>query len=167
MLLLGLLLFDAFRHVVECQANRWEMAQTIVEAGSSWMEEGGDVCCCPSCQDLRSGTTIVCDRYAFSGVAYSAAKGLGCGRCAESLCAFMPFAACDSGRAGLHVVPVPGSRAALPGWHLLPAHRREGRLCRSAQCGRRLKNAPSWRQVGASRSNFGDERYENAQMQVG
>ena len=25
----------------------------------------------------------------------------------------------------------------------------------------------AWRQVGASRSNFGDERYENAQMQVG
>ncbi|CAE7514625.1 dtymk, partial [Symbiodinium necroappetens] len=36
-------------------ANRWEMAKAIVE-------------------DLRSGTTIVCDRYAFSGVAYSAAK---------------------------------------------------------------------------------------------
>ena len=26
-------------------------------------------------QDLRAGTTIICDRYAFSGVAYSAAKG--------------------------------------------------------------------------------------------
>ena len=24
------------------------------------------------------------------------------------------------------MVPVPGSRAAVPGWHLLPAHRREG-----------------------------------------
>jgi hypothetical protein len=28
-----------------------------------------------SSQDLRAGTTIICDRYAFSGVAYSAAKG--------------------------------------------------------------------------------------------
>ena len=28
-------------------------------------------------QDLRAGTTIICDRYAFSGVAYSAAKGWG------------------------------------------------------------------------------------------
>ena len=26
-------------------------------------------------EDLRAGTTIICDRYAFSGVAYSAAKG--------------------------------------------------------------------------------------------
>merc|ERR1719414_2623299 len=38
-------------------ANRWETAQAIVD-------------------DLNRGTTIVCDRYAFSGVAYSAAKGL-------------------------------------------------------------------------------------------
>lgn len=38
-------------------ANRWEAAAGIVE-------------------DLNHGTTIVCDRYAFSGVAYSAAKGL-------------------------------------------------------------------------------------------
>eukprot|EP00747_Dinoflagellata_sp_TGD_P058110 gnl/TRDRNA2_/TRDRNA2_150972_c0_seq1.p1 gnl/TRDRNA2_/TRDRNA2_150972_c0~~gnl/TRDRNA2_/TRDRNA2_150972_c0_seq1.p1 ORF type:complete len:316 (+),score=46.42 gnl/TRDRNA2_/TRDRNA2_150972_c0_seq1:10-957(+) len=38
-------------------ANRWETAKTIVE-------------------DLNKGTAIVCDRYAFSGVAYSAAKGL-------------------------------------------------------------------------------------------
>lgn len=28
-------------------------------------------------QDLRAGTTIICDRYAFSGVAYSVAKGCG------------------------------------------------------------------------------------------
>lgn len=27
------------------------------------------------CKDLRAGTTIICDRYAFSGVAYSVAKG--------------------------------------------------------------------------------------------
>eukprot|EP00747_Dinoflagellata_sp_TGD_P161727 gnl/TRDRNA2_/TRDRNA2_178519_c0_seq1.p1 gnl/TRDRNA2_/TRDRNA2_178519_c0~~gnl/TRDRNA2_/TRDRNA2_178519_c0_seq1.p1 ORF type:complete len:284 (+),score=66.21 gnl/TRDRNA2_/TRDRNA2_178519_c0_seq1:100-951(+) len=38
-------------------ANRWEVAKSIVE-------------------DLNQGTSIVCDRYAFSGVAYSAAKGL-------------------------------------------------------------------------------------------
>jgi len=38
-------------------ANRWESATSIVET-------------------LNSGTSIVCDRYAFSGVAYTAAKGL-------------------------------------------------------------------------------------------
>ncbi|KAJ7472346.1 thymidylate kinase [Mycena galericulata] len=38
-------------------ANRWELATTIEQL-------------------LAEGTTIVCDRYAFSGVAFSAAKGL-------------------------------------------------------------------------------------------
>ena len=36
-------------------ANRWEMKEQILK-------------------DLESGITLVCDRYAFSGVAYSAAK---------------------------------------------------------------------------------------------
>lgn len=36
-------------------ANRWEMRDQIIS-------------------DLQSGITLVCDRYAFSGVAYSAAK---------------------------------------------------------------------------------------------
>ncbi|KAJ7145916.1 thymidylate kinase-domain-containing protein [Mycena epipterygia] len=38
-------------------ANRWELATTIEQL-------------------LAQGTTVVCDRYAFSGVAFSAAKGL-------------------------------------------------------------------------------------------
>merc|ERR1719159_1610089 len=38
-------------------ANRWEAAANIVE-------------------ELKNNVTVVCDRYAFSGVAYSAAKGL-------------------------------------------------------------------------------------------
>merc|ERR1711907_505279 len=38
-------------------ANRWELSESIVH-------------------ELNQGTTIVCDRYAFSGVAYTAAKGL-------------------------------------------------------------------------------------------
>ena len=38
-------------------ANRWEASRGIVA-------------------DLAAGTHLVCDRYAFSGVAYSAAKGL-------------------------------------------------------------------------------------------
>ncbi|KAJ6625854.1 thymidylate kinase-domain-containing protein [Mycena sp. CBHHK59/15] len=38
-------------------ANRWELATAIEKL-------------------LRGGTTVVCDRYAFSGVAFSAAKGL-------------------------------------------------------------------------------------------
>ncbi|KAJ6478583.1 thymidylate kinase [Mycena vitilis] len=38
-------------------ANRWELAPTIEQL-------------------LNDGTTVVCDRYAFSGVAFSAAKGL-------------------------------------------------------------------------------------------
>ena len=36
-------------------ANRWEMRDQIIA-------------------DLNSGVTLVCDRYAYSGVAYSAAK---------------------------------------------------------------------------------------------
>ncbi|CAE7387587.1 tmp1 [Symbiodinium natans] len=84
-------------------ANRWEMAQGIVE-------------------DLRAGTTIVCDRYAFSGVAYSAAKGL-------------DFAWCQAPDRGL---PCPDGIFFL--------HIDE--------------------KVGAARSNFGDERYENAAMQA-
>ena len=43
-------------------ANRWEASQMIVE-------------------ELGRGTHLVCDRYAFSGVAYSAAKGLDFGWC--------------------------------------------------------------------------------------
>jgi len=38
-------------------ANRWEAASTILS-------------------DLKAGVTIVCDRYAFSGIAFSLAKGL-------------------------------------------------------------------------------------------
>ncbi|TFK51957.1 thymidylate kinase [Heliocybe sulcata] len=38
-------------------ANRWELATSISSA-------------------LHSGTTLLCDRYAFSGIAFSAAKGL-------------------------------------------------------------------------------------------
>ncbi|KAF8206589.1 P-loop containing nucleoside triphosphate hydrolase protein [Mycena galopus ATCC 62051] len=38
-------------------ANRWELAASIEQL-------------------LAAGTTVVCDRYAFSGVAFSAAKGL-------------------------------------------------------------------------------------------
>jgi dTMP kinase len=36
-------------------ANRWEMRDQILN-------------------DLKNGITLICDRYAFSGVAYSAAK---------------------------------------------------------------------------------------------
>jgi len=84
-------------------ANRWEMAKSIVE-------------------DLRAGTTIICDRYAFSGVAYSAAKGL-------------DFTWCQSPDRGL---PCPDGVFFL--------HIDE--------------------KVGAARSNFGDERYENPEMQA-
>ncbi|KAK0488512.1 thymidylate kinase-domain-containing protein [Armillaria novae-zelandiae] len=38
-------------------ANRWELASTIEDI-------------------LESGTTVLCDRYAFSGIAFSASKGL-------------------------------------------------------------------------------------------
>ncbi|KAG8981333.1 Thymidylate kinase [Tulasnella sp. JGI-2019a] len=37
-------------------ANRWEVASSIIA-------------------DLKSGTTIICDRYAFSGIAFSLSKG--------------------------------------------------------------------------------------------
>ena len=37
--------------------NRWETSSQIIEK-------------------LKNGTSVVCDRYAYSGVAYSAAKGL-------------------------------------------------------------------------------------------
>eukprot|EP00931_Biecheleriopsis_adriatica_P119049 TRINITY_DN94339_c0_g1_i1.p1 TRINITY_DN94339_c0_g1~~TRINITY_DN94339_c0_g1_i1.p1 ORF type:complete len:283 (-),score=80.32 TRINITY_DN94339_c0_g1_i1:269-1117(-) len=84
-------------------ANRWEMAESLVE-------------------ELRAGTTVVCDRYAFSGVAYSAAKGL-------------DFTWCQAPDRGL---PCPDGIFFL--------HIDE--------------------KVGASRSNFGDERYENADMQA-
>eukprot|EP00746_Dinoflagellata_sp_MGD_P167650 gnl/MRDRNA2_/MRDRNA2_98459_c0_seq1.p1 gnl/MRDRNA2_/MRDRNA2_98459_c0~~gnl/MRDRNA2_/MRDRNA2_98459_c0_seq1.p1 ORF type:complete len:290 (-),score=58.49 gnl/MRDRNA2_/MRDRNA2_98459_c0_seq1:356-1225(-) len=83
-------------------ANRWETAATIVE-------------------DLASGVTIICDRYAFSGVAYSAAKGL-------------DFKWCQSPDIGL---PMPDCAFFL---HLSP-------------------------EVGKTRANFGDERYENHEMQ--
>merc|ERR1719265_559145 len=84
-------------------ANRWETAAEIVE-------------------DLSNGVNIVCDRYAFSGVAYSAAKGLS-------------FAWCQKPDIGL---PMPDCAFFL---HLSP-------------------------EVGKTRANFGDERYENKEMQT-
>jgi dTMP kinase len=84
-------------------ANRWEMADSIVG-------------------DLSNGTSIVCDRYAFSGAAYSAAKGL-------------DFTWCQAPDLGL---PTPDGIFFL--------HLDE--------------------KVGASRANYGDERYENAAMQA-
>ena len=42
--------------------NRWEMNKILQEK-------------------LQAGTHVVCDRYAYSGVAYSAAKGLDFGWC--------------------------------------------------------------------------------------
>lgn len=83
-------------------ANRWESASSIVET-------------------MNSGTSVVCDRYAFSGVAYSAAKGLS-------------LSWCQTPDIGL---PVPDGVFFL--------HVDES--------------------VGASRANFGDERYENQTMQ--
>jgi dTMP kinase len=83
-------------------ANRWEAAQGIVDV-------------------LNTGTSVICDRYAFSGVAYSAAKGL-------------DLSWCQTPDIGL---PVPDGVFFL--------HVDE--------------------KVGASRANFGDERYENATMQ--
>ncbi|KAF8907804.1 thymidylate kinase-domain-containing protein [Mucidula mucida] len=46
-------------HVIHLlfSANRWELASTLIS-------------------QLNDGTTIICDRYAFSGIAFSAAKGL-------------------------------------------------------------------------------------------
>lgn len=84
-------------------ANRWETARSIVET-------------------LNSGTSVVCDRYAFSGVAYSAAKGLDAGWCREP----------DRG------LPCPDK--------VFFMHIDE--------------------KVGAGRAAFGDERYENAEMQA-
>jgi len=84
-------------------ANRWEVATSIVST-------------------LNSGTSVVCDRYAFSGVAYSAAKGL-------------DFTWCQKPDVGL---PLPDGVFFL--------HVDES--------------------VGASRQNFGDERYENTDMQA-
>jgi dTMP kinase len=84
-------------------ANRWEASQSIVA-------------------ELSRGVSVICDRYAFSGVAYSAAKGL-------------EFSWCQSPDLGL---PAPDAVFFL--------HIDE--------------------KVGASRSNFGDERYENASMQA-
>jgi dTMP kinase len=84
-------------------ANRWEASQSIVA-------------------EMNAGTTIVCDRYAFSGVAYSTAKGL------------------------------------------------DFYWCRAPDCGLPRPDGVFFMQVdaktGASRANFGDERYENAQMQT-
>jgi dTMP kinase len=84
-------------------ANRWESMASVVET-------------------LNSGTSVVCDRYAFSGVAYSAAKGL-------------DLSWCQAPDVGL---PVPDGVFFL--------HVDES--------------------VGASRANFGDERYENSDMQA-
>merc|ERR1712060_523677 len=83
-------------------ANRWESVGKIVD-------------------DLTAGTSVVCDRYAFSGVAYSAAKGL-------------DLAWCQSTDIGL---PVPDGI-----FYLFIDEK-----------------------TGASRANFGDERYENVDMQ--
>jgi len=84
-------------------ANRWEMAHRIVD-------------------ELNAGTSVVCDRYAFSGVAYSAAKGL-------------DFEWCQAPDIGLP--------------------------CPDAVFFMRVDP-----KVGASRANFGDERYENETMQA-
>mmetsp|Transcript_26792 Transcript_26792/g.61766 ORF Transcript_26792/g.61766 Transcript_26792/m.61766 type:complete len:290 (+) Transcript_26792:52-921(+) len=84
-------------------ANRWEKAPTLLA-------------------DIAEGNSIVCDRYAFSGVAYSAAKGL-------------DFEWCKTPDIGL---PSPDAIFYL---HVDP-------------------------KVGQSRANFGDERYENAEMQT-
>lgn len=84
-------------------ANRWESMTSIIEA-------------------LNAGTSVVCDRYAFSGVAYSAAKGL-------------DFSWCQAPDVGL---PVPDGVFFL--------HVDES--------------------VGASRASYGDERYENLDMQA-
>jgi len=84
-------------------ANRWESALSIVET-------------------LNSGTSIVCDRYAFSGVAYTAAKGL-------------DLSWCQTPDIGL---PVPDGVFFM---HIDAS-------------------------VGASRAGFGDERYENTDMQT-
>jgi dTMP kinase len=84
-------------------ANRWEASQSIAA-------------------ELNRGVSIVCDRYAFSGVAYSSAKGL-------------DLTWCQAPDLGL---PVPDAVFYL--------HIDE--------------------KVGASRANFGDERYENASMQA-
>lgn len=84
-------------------ANRWETMTSIVEA-------------------MNAGTSVVCDRYAFSGVAYSAAKGL-------------DISWCQAPDVGL---PVPDGVFFL--------HVDES--------------------VGASRASFGDERYENLDMQA-
>jgi len=83
-------------------ANRWESVGKIVD-------------------DLTAGTSVVCDRYAFSGVAYSAAKGLDLGWCQSP----------DIG------LPVPD------GVFFMYVNE----------------------SVGASRAGFGDERYENLDMQ--
>jgi len=84
-------------------ANRWESMQSFN-------------------QELESGNCIVCDRYAFSGVAYSASKGL-------------DFTWCQTPDCGL-----------LSPDCIFYLHVSE--------------------QVGASRANFGDERYENVDMQT-
>lgn len=84
-------------------ANRWESAISIVET-------------------LNSGTSIVCDRYAFSGVAYTAAKGL-------------DLSWCQTPDIGL---PVPDGVFFM---HIDAS-------------------------VGKSRAGFGDERYENTDMQT-
>eukprot|EP00811_Abedinium_folium_P000571 NODE_10523_length_1345_cov_9.817734.p1 GENE.NODE_10523_length_1345_cov_9.817734~~NODE_10523_length_1345_cov_9.817734.p1 ORF type:complete len:320 (-),score=63.93 NODE_10523_length_1345_cov_9.817734:301-1260(-) len=84
-------------------ANRWEAVGAIIA-------------------DLASGTSIVCDRYAFSGCAYSSAKGLDLGWCQDP----------DRG------LPTPDAVFYL-------------QVSES---------------VGASRADFGDERYENCALQA-
>jgi len=82
-------------------ANRWEKVPSILT-------------------DLSNGMNVICDRYAFSGVAYSTAKGL-------------DFDWCKAPDIGL---PCPDAVFL----HVDP-------------------------KVGQTRSNFGDERYENVTMQ--
>jgi len=83
-------------------ANRWESMAAISE-------------------ELNKGTSIVCDRYAFSGVAYSVSKGLDWDWCQAP------------------------DRGLLTPDGIFYLHVSE--------------------KVGAARSNFGDERYENVDMQ--
>lgn len=95
-------LSDEVIHMLFC-ANRWEAVTQLIE-------------------DLWAGTSVVCDRYAFSGVAYSSAKGL-------------DFEWCKALDIGL---PAPDAVFFL-------------------------RVDPT---VGRSRANFGDERYENEELQA-
>ena len=154
------------------------MAQAIVEAAAS-----SDLPCEQSFsefpwQDLRAGTTIVCDRYAFSGVAYSAAKGgtaltTVLARSEELRRATTSYVVCplrvqDWTSRGARLL-IAGCRARMASSSCISMRRCVGSelvnlfgvwaFCCFWPC--------SVPQVGAARSNFGDERYENAAMQAG